>query len=113
MLTDEHRLDSYVNALKETITQDSIVLDLGAGTGIFSVLACEFGAKKVYSVEVNPLIKLLQDVLTDRGYQDRVEIIQRLSTAIEFKEKANVLICDIHGAFPLFESSLETIIDAR
>ena len=37
MLTDAHRLDSYVKALKETITPDSAELDLGVSTGIFSV----------------------------------------------------------------------------
>ncbi|MCB1024562.1 MAG: 50S ribosomal protein L11 methyltransferase [Acidobacteria bacterium] len=113
MLTDERRVDAYVNALKKTINEDSIVLDLGAGTGIFSILACDYGAKKVYSVEVNPLIKLLNDVIEDRGYESRIEVIQEFSNKIELDEKANLLISDIHGGFPLFESSIETMIDAR
>ncbi len=113
MLTDENRLDAYVKALREIITPESIVLDLGAGTGIFSVLACEFGAKKVYSVEVNHLIHLLKDVIKERGYDSKIEIIQKLSTDIDLEEKANVMVSDIHGAFPLFESSIETIIDTR
>jgi protein arginine N-methyltransferase 1 len=113
MLTDEMRVGAYVKALKEVINSESVVLDLGAGTGIFSILACEFGAKKVYSVEVNQLINLLKDVVKEKGYESRIEIIQNLSTKIELKEKANVLISDIHGGFPLFESSIETIIDAR
>jgi len=113
MLTDEQRLDAYVQALKEVITPESVVLDLGAGTGIFSILACDFGAKKVYSVEVNPLIKLLQDVIDEKGYESKIEIIQKLSTDLELDEKANVMVSDIHGGFPLFESSIETIIDAR
>lgn len=113
MLTDEKRLDAYVKALKEVITSESVVLDIGAGTGIFSVLACDYGAKKVYSVEINPLIKLLQDVIKERGYDAKIEIINKLSTRIELDEKANILVSDIHGAFPLFESSIETLIDAR
>ena len=113
MLTDENRLDAYVKTLKKVINPDSVVLDLGAGTGIFSVLACEFGAQKVYSVEVNYLINLLRDVIKEKGYETRIEIIQKLSSEIELEEKANVLITDIHGGFPLFESGIETIIDAR
>lgn len=113
MLTDEGRVDAYVKALKKTINEDSIVLDLGAGTGIFSILACDFGAKKVYSVEPNPLIKLLHDVIKDRGYENKIEVIQKFSNKIDLDEKANVLVSDIHGAFPLFGSSIETIIDAR
>lgn len=113
MLTDNTRLEAYINSLKQTITSESIVLDLGAGTGIFSVLACEFGAKKVYSVEVNPLINLLHEVIKDKELTSKIEVIQTLSTEIELSNKANVMISDIHGAFPLFESSIETIIDAR
>ncbi|MEZ5344157.1 MAG: 50S ribosomal protein L11 methyltransferase [Pyrinomonadaceae bacterium] len=113
MLTDERRVNAYVDALKQTINNDSIVLDLGAGTGIFSILACDFGAKKVYAVEVNPLIKLLNDVIKDRGYESRIEVIQELSNKVNLDEKANILISDIHGGFPLYESSIETIIDAR
>ncbi len=113
MLTDKKRLDAYVRALKDAINSDSIVLDLGAGTGIFSVLACDFGAKKVYAVEANPLIKLLDNVIGERGYESKIEVIQEFSNEIDLKEKANVLISDIHGGFPLHESSIETIIDAR
>lgn len=113
MLTDEKRVGTYVEALKEVINSESIVLDLGAGTGIFSILACEFGAKKVYAVEANHLINLLKDVIKEKGYESKIEIIQKFSTHIELEEKANVLISDIHGGFPLFESSIETIIDAR
>ncbi|MGI8669183.1 MAG: 50S ribosomal protein L11 methyltransferase [Aridibacter sp.] len=110
MLTDEKRLGTYVEALKEVINSESVVLDLGAGTGIFSILACEFGAKKVYSVEVNNLINLLKDVVKEKSYESQIEIIQKYSTEIELEEKANVLISDIHGGFPLFESSIDPIL---
>jgi type I protein arginine methyltransferase len=113
MLTDKSRLEAYVRALKDVITPESVVLDLGAGTGVFSILACDFGAKKVYAVEVNPWIKLLEEVIKERGYVSKIEIIQKLSNEIELEEKANVLVSDIHGGFPLHESSIETIMDAR
>lgn len=113
MLTDPLRLDGYVRALKEAVTPDSVVLDLGAGTGVFSILACEFGARKVCAVEVNPLVGLLWEAAAERGYKERIEIIRKDSNEIELEERANVLVSDIHGAFPLHESGLETIIDAR
>ncbi len=113
MLTDESRLDSYVGALKDLVTPDSVVLDLGAGTGVFSVIACELGAKKVYAVDVNPLIKLVAETAKERGFAERLEVIQKHSKQVELEEKADILVTDIHGGFPLYESSLETIIDAR
>lgn len=113
MLTDRSRLDGYCNALKSVITPDSVVLDLGAGIGIFSILACEYGAKKVYAVEANPLIKLVKETAVERGYQSRIQILQDFSHSLELEKKANVMVSDIHGGFPLYESSIETIIDAR
>jgi len=113
MLTDSARLDAYVGALEEIVTPDSVVLDLGAGTGVFSVICCRLGARRVYAVEINPLIKLVQEVVAANGFADRLEIIQKNSKDVELDEKATILVTDIHGGFPLYESSVETIIDAR
>ena len=57
MISDAWRMNPYISALKSKINSRSIVLDLGAGTGIFAMLACKFGAKKVYAIESNPSIK--------------------------------------------------------
>ena len=58
MLSDNKRVSAYSRALKKHITPDSIVLDLGAGFGAFSVIASKLGAKKVYAVETNNSINL-------------------------------------------------------
>ncbi len=113
MLTDTNRLDAYVGALKTCVGPDSIVLDLGAGTGVFSVIACELGAQKVYALEINPLIRLVDEVAREKGYGERLEIVQKLSTQIDLDPKADILVSDIHGGFPLYETGLESIIDAR
>ncbi|MCO6510274.1 MAG: 50S ribosomal protein L11 methyltransferase [Aridibacter famidurans] len=113
MLTDKARLDAYSGALRNTVGPDTIVLDLGAGTGVFSVMACHLGAKKVYAVEVNPLIRLVEETARGQGFGDRLVVIQKLSSEIELPERANLLVSDIHGGLPLHESGLESIIDAR
>lgn len=113
MVADESRMRPYVEALRRSVTPDSIVLDIGAGTGIFSLLACQFGARKVYAIEPNPLINLAREIAAEYGYQNKIEFIQKLSTEIELSEKADVLISDLHGTMPLAGMSVSTIIDAR
>jgi type I protein arginine methyltransferase len=113
MIADESRSGKYVAALREAVTEDSIVLDIGSGTGFFSLLACQFGAKKVYSIEPNPLIHLAQGFAAEYGYQDRIEFIQDLSTRVELPEKADILISDLRGSMPLALTSLFSVIDAR
>jgi protein arginine N-methyltransferase 1 len=113
MTADESRAGRYVQALRQAVTKDSIVLDIGAGTGIFSLLACRFGAKKVYAVEPNPLIHLAQEFAVQEGFQDKIEFIQDYSNNIELPEKADVLISDLRGSMPLALASVASIIDAR
>lgn len=113
MLTDEKRRQAYENFLRKNVTQDSVVLDLGAGTGYFSILACKLGARKVYAVEPNHLIHLAKEFAQQNGCADRIEFFQKLSTDVEFDEKADILISDLHGSLPFFDASVATIVDAR
>ena len=39
-----------------------VVLDIGTGAGIWALLACKFGARKVYAVDKNPAIGLAHEL---------------------------------------------------
>ncbi len=45
------RMIAYSSALGRFINPNSVVLDIGTGTGIFALLACQYGAWHVYAVE--------------------------------------------------------------
>lgn len=113
MIKDTGRMQPYVQALKEAIKPNSIVLDIGAGTGIFSLLACQFGAKKVYAVEPSNAIHLAKEMAKINGYKDKIDFIQDLSTQIKLPEKADIIISDLRGVLPLYNTHLPSIIDAR
>lgn len=113
MLTDERRMKAYSETMKKVIGKDSIVLDLGAGTGYFSILASRLGAKKVIALEPNSLIHLAKEFAKQNNCADNIEFVQKNSTELELEEKADVLICDLHGVLPFFDQSIATIIDAR
>jgi len=113
MLADDIRLNAYSDALQRAITKDSIVLDIGAGTGFFSLLAAQLGAKKVYAIEPNPLIQVAKENASANGLEDKIEFVQKLSTDMELKEKADVLVCDLRGPLPFYGFSVATVIDAR
>lgn len=113
MIADRTRSENYAEALRRAVRPDSIVLDIGAGTGFYSMLACQYGARKVYAVEPNPLINLGKDFAAQYGFQDRIEFIQDVSTVLELTEKADVLISDLRGTTPLAGPSVASVIDAR
>jgi predicted RNA methylase len=51
MIGDSIRMRAYVQALRDAVKPGSVVLDIGTGTGIFAMLASQFGAQRVYAIE--------------------------------------------------------------
>lgn len=113
MIGDRGRMEAYTQALKQSITPGCVVLDIGTGTGIFALLACQFGAKKVYAIETNPAIEVAKQAAVANGYSYKIEFIQDLSTQVELPELADVIISDLRGILPLFEQHIASLADAR
>lgn len=113
MITDRYRLDPYVQALKAAIEPGAVVLDIGTGTGFFAVLACQFGARKVYAIEPDDAISVARQVAIDNHCADKIEFIQALSSQIDLPEKVDVIISDLRGVIPLFQHHIAAIADAR
>ena len=113
MTADRVRMDAYVEALRRAVRPNSVVVDIGTGTGIFALLACQFGARRVYAIEPNNAIFVAQEVAAANGYADRIEFIKELSTKTVLPEPADVIISDIRGILPLVRQDVSTLIDAR
>ena len=113
MIADEHRTGPYVRALTATIRPGDVVLDIGAGTGIFSLLACQLGASRVYAIEPDNAIQVAREIAAANGYADRIEFIQDISTRVTLPEAAHVIVSDLRGVLPLFERHIPAIVDAR
>lgn len=113
MIADNIRTGAYAQALRKAVGPESVVLDIGAGTGILSLLACQYGARKVYAVEPSDAIVVAQQIAQINGFADRIEFIQGLSTEIDIPEKVNVIVSDIRGVLVPFQRQILSIADAR
>ena len=113
MIADRGRTMAYAAALNSAITPNSVVLDIGAGPGIFTLLACRAGAGKVYAVEPDDTIEVAREAVAANGFEDRAEFIQALTTEIALPEPVDIIVASIQGALPLFGSSVVSMLDAR
>jgi protein arginine N-methyltransferase 1 len=113
MLADAVRMDAYAEALRRAVKPDSIVLDLGCGPGLFALLACKLGARRVYAVEPDNAINIAREAAVANGFADRIEFFQNLSTEITLREPATIIISDLRGVLPWFQQHIPAIIDAR
>ncbi len=113
MIADGPRTDAYLTALRRTIGPDSVVIDLGSGPGLFALIACRFGARRVFAIEPDNIIQIGRDAARELGFTDSIEFIQNVSTKITLPEQADVIVSDLHGVLPWFRHSIPSIIDAR
>ena len=113
MITCAPRMNAFAEALRRAITPGCRVIDLGAGTGVFSLLACRFGAGEVVAIEPADAVQVLRISARDNGYADRITILQDVSTAFAASHRADVIISDLRGCLPLFEWHIPIIVDAR
>lgn len=75
MLRDKPRCAAYAAALRGADLEGKAVLDVGAGTGLLSVLAAKAGARAVYAIEASGLAAAIQAAADANGVGDRVHVL--------------------------------------
>ncbi|MEM7056323.1 MAG: 50S ribosomal protein L11 methyltransferase [Pseudomonadota bacterium] len=84
MVNDLPRNESYENAINQAVQPGMTVLDIGAGTGLLSMMSARAGAEHVYAVEQNPLMaEIARRCIAANGFSDRITILEMNSDAIE------------------------------
>lgn len=113
MIEDKQRMAAYTQALRSAITPGCTVLDIGAGFGVFSILACKLGAGRVIAVEPAGAVAMGPEMARANGCADRIEFIQGPSQDLGPEHQADVIIADLRGVVPLYTLHIPTIADAR
>lgn len=113
MVRDFQRMQPFARALRNAVKPDSVVLEIGTGTGLFALLACRYGARKVYAIEPDASIEVGRRAAAANGYADRIEWFQAMSSEVQLPERADVLISDLRGILPLYRGNILAIADAR
>jgi protein arginine N-methyltransferase 1 len=113
LIANKERMGPYFQALRQAVRPDSVVVDLGTGTGIFALLACSLGARRVYAIDPSEAIHVAREMAQANGYDSRMEFIQDFSTRVTLPERADILVSELRGVIPFFARGLLAMIDAR
>ncbi|MDX1978106.1 MAG: tetratricopeptide repeat protein [Pseudanabaenaceae cyanobacterium bins.68] len=114
MLNDRDRNLKYEQALTQVITPESVVLDIGAGSGLLAMIAARAGAKQVITCEMVPVIaEIATEIIAANGLSDRIRVIAKKSTNLELgvdlPEPANLLVTETFDVGLLGEEALISI----
>ena len=110
---DDVRKNSYLRALRGVITPASVVIDLGAGIGLFALAAAKMGARHVYAIEENPSSELGPELAKAAGVADRVTFLQASAWDLQLPEPASVLFYDLRGTLPLYQDNFALVAHAK
>lgn len=95
-LIDKKRVLALRKAIKKVVKHGDVVVDLGSGTGILSLFAVDYGAKRVYAVENDGnLYKFLEKNFKINSYRDKIILIKGDARKIKLPEKVDVVICEM------------------
>lgn len=113
MAADRTRLAAYRRALAASIRPGCVVADVGAGTGVMALLACELGARRAYAVDTSDAIAVAIATAEANGFHDRMVCVQADARSYVPPEPVDVAVGDLRGALPLFPGNLETMAHVK
>lgn len=113
MALDAVRNDAYAAALQRVVHPDTVVLDLGAGTGVLGLMAARLGARRVYLVEPTDIVAVTEEIAAANGLADRVQCLHGHLEDVQCPEPVDVIVSVMTGNFLLTEDLLPVLFHAR
>lgn len=111
--TDDVKIAAFRAALSSVVTPQSVVLDLGCGTGLLGLLACEAGAARVYAVDAGPILSVARELAAANGFSERIVHINGWSTEVDLPELVDVVVADQMGGLAYDAGAFACFADAQ
>jgi predicted nicotinamide N-methyase len=102
MLADSSRVMAFRKAIEARVRPGDHVIDVGAGSGILSLLAARAGARVVHALEATSIIEDARAIAEINGLADRIRFVRGDAAGFINTEPADLVIGEWAGMY-LFE----------
>ena len=113
LLGDRVRMRAYGEAIAAAVRPGDVVLDLGCGSGILSMMAARAGARKVYAVDRAAVLDDARETARRNRLDGRIEFIRSTFDDLELPERADLVVHELIGSRFWDEGLLAAIAQAR
>lgn len=98
MLMDGVRNKLLFEAIKAHVSRETAFLDIGAGTGVWAIIAAKLGARRVVAVEIEEnLIPIIYKHAQENGVADKIEIIHGNIDDVRIRGRFDVIVSELFG----------------
>ena len=118
MLQDKARNKAYFDALKLAVKDGALVLDIGTGSGLLSMMAAVAGAGEIVTCETSTTIaNTAMKIISANGFENRIRVLNKRSTDLilgeDLSEKADLIVSEVLSAGFVGEGVRCTALDAK
>jgi len=113
LICDRQRMDAYRLAISESVKPGDVVLDIGCGTGVLGLMACQAGAKRVYAVERTDIIEVAREMAKTNHVARRMRFLHGDADSIALPEPVDVIVSELISKAVLGQRMEELLARAR
>lgn len=113
MVSDESRTTAFAHAIAEAVKPGDVVIDVGAGTGVLSLLAAKAGARRVIAVERSSMAEHARRLIAHNNLQDRIEVFEGDAHDLVLDEKADLIVSEWIGHMAYVENMFDVVMAVR
>jgi len=112
-LRDHAKVEAFSEAIERVkhSIRGKVVLDVGSGVGILSLLAARAEARMVYALELPGMADLAEQVA--HLNTSRIQVVQGEADSVELPEMVDVIISDWMGHALFHESIISSVLESR
>ncbi len=112
LLDDAVRTRAFLRAIARVVKPGDAVVDLGTGTGILAIAARRAGARSVWAIDHDPIVRVAAAIARDNAV-DGIAFVEQHARDFVVPEPLDVLISECFGPLAIGGSMIQAVIDLR
>ena len=118
MMNEHGRNEAYQKAMRAAIRGGDVVLDIGTGAGLLSMIAADCGASEIITCEMSTTIsKIAEKIIQKNGFDHKIKVINKNSKDLilgqDINKKVDILVSEILSSEFVGEGIQTTVLDAK
>jgi 16S rRNA G966 N2-methylase RsmD len=112
MLADAVRTKAYEKAIQNCIDKNSVVVDVGAGTGFLTAACLKAGAQKVIAIEETKIAQKIIPLLNELKLptqKERLTVLNKNSFDVSLPAQVTHIVSELFGNDPFQEGVIPTL----